>query len=84
MSTASETERMPARASRTRIHSGDSAAGSKPVTERSTKRSQAEGSAISAGHDSPPPDSASVAAGSRNGTPKAMAASRATPRIDRA
>ena len=44
MSTARDTVRSPARASRTRIRSGVAAAGSKPRISRSTNRSHAVGS----------------------------------------
>ncbi len=75
---------MPARARRTCIHMGVSAEGSNPETERSTNRSHAEGSAIDAGWASSVKVGGSTSAGSRQGTPKAVAVSRAMPRIDRA
>ena len=52
MSTASDTLRVPARASRTRIHSGVGRVGSIPRTSRSTNRSHAVGSAMLAGYTS--------------------------------
>ena len=48
MSTASDTDRIPARASRTRIGSGVGA-GLNPRTSRSTNRSHAAGSSMLAG-----------------------------------
>ena len=88
MSTASDTLRIPARASRTRIGSGVGRVTSAPCTSRSTNRSQAVGSSMLAGYTwsltwltsagSP------VSAGSVNSAPYAIASSRATPRIDSA
>jgi hypothetical protein len=49
MSTARDTLRIPHRASRTRIHSGVGASGSKPCASRSTNRSHALGSSMLAG-----------------------------------
>ncbi len=88
MSTASDTERMPARASRTRIHSGVGRVTSTPCTSRSTNRSHAVGSSMLAGYTSADtrPTSAGrpTPAGSVNSTSNAIASSRATPRIDSA
>ena len=83
---------MPERASRTRIHSGAGAPGWKSRTSRSTNRSHADGSAMLAGRMSPDTQPRSApspacagspaSAGSVNGTPNAIASSRATPRTD--
>jgi hypothetical protein len=74
---------MPHMTSRCCIHSGDRAEGSRPVTVRSTSRSTPESGSTSPGCPLPSIGSGSTAAGSVNATPYAVAASRATPRIDR-
>ena len=88
MSTASDTLRIPARASRTRIHSGVGRDTWAPRTSRSTNRSQAVGSAMLAGYTSGLTSATSagrpVSAGSVNSAPNAIASSRATPRTDSA
>src|ERR1700722_20706066 len=88
MSTASDTPRIPALASRTSIHSGVAAAGSSPWTSLSTNLSHAAGSPMLAGYTSA--DSAvtspgsPASAGAVYGTSNEVASSRATPRIDSA
>ena len=88
-STASETLRIPARASRTRIGSGVGRVGSTPRTSRSTNRSQAVGSSMLAGYTAPAdlrrrPRAGPASAGSVYSAPNAIASSRATPLIDSA
>ncbi len=88
MSTASDTLRVPARASRTRIHSGVGRVTCAPCTSRSTNRSQAVGSAMLAGYTCGLTSFTSAgrpaSAGSVNWAPNAIASSRATPRTDSA
>ena len=69
-STASDTLRIPALASRTRSGSGTGLVPSKPRTSRSTNRSQAVGSSMLAGYTSsetwPTSGGSAVSAGSMN------------------